>query len=59
MKLRLFAILALSACVTREKEPLGGKWYGGISGDPIVINGVPTSVQEIKTRAQQRRPRGT
>jgi hypothetical protein len=140
-RLRLLAVLALAACVTREKEPLGGRWYvvwersqipesggthphlyrkgivagrrvaentwryrylgddcvifvpqdpgrgqlmaacedrppvvianrmddymkgdirdGRISGDPIVINGVPTSVQEIKTRAQQRRPRGT
>lgn len=130
----LLGILALAACVTREKEPLGGKWYvvwersqipesggthphlyrkgtfvgrrveentwryrylgddcvlyvarnpdrgvlkaacgdrppvviakqmddyvqgnirdGGLSGDPIAINGVPVSVQEIKARAQ-------
>ena len=30
---------------------------GGISGDPIVINGVPLSIREIKMRAQQTRPR--
>ena len=137
--LPLVGILLLAACVTREKEPLGGKWYivwersqipesggthphlyrkgipfgrrveentwryrylgddcvlyvaqnpdrgelkaacgdrppvvianrmddymegnirdGGLSGDPIVINGRPLSVESIKSRATRAAPR--